>query len=469
MGVQKRKMKFHRFYRNIFLAATDMLCVCGFLLFPAFSVYMTGNQELVKNAVYLLLIPAVILLCNNLSGLYGGHFFYPGIGIGKVRELKSLTLSVIIGYASFSVFAVLTGRWNIFPLETLLLSFFLTLPMTVICRFACRHLLNRFPGTRTRVLIAGAGKTGRAVAREITRDNYYGFEVAGFLDDNCTGKDIAGPVSRAAEIAAEKQINFLFICMPPQHLAGYFNVLLSHFHHIIFASSRHILPIMWTRSLALGYTAAFEINNRLQFKMFLLCKKILEAALALLVLPFIIIVGSIIAVLIKATSAGPVFYRADRIGKNGRKIRILKFRTMYRNADDILEEILENDPVLKKEWLSKFKLTDDPRITPLGKFLRKTSLDELPQFWNVLTGDMAIIGPRPIVEAEKHYYGANFHVFSVVKPGITGLWQISGRNDLDYSERVNLDVYYVRNWSLWLDYFIFLKTIVNVLARRGAY
>jgi undecaprenyl-phosphate galactose phosphotransferase len=142
---------------------------------------------------------------------------------------------------------------------------------------------------------------------------------------------------------------------------------------------------------------------------------------------------------------------------------------MYRNADDMLEEILENDPVLKKEWLSKFKLTDDPRITPLGKFLRKTSLDELPQFWNVLTGDMAIIGPRPIVEAEKHYYGVNFHVFSVVKPGITGLWQISGRNDLDYSERVNLDVYYVRNWSLWLDYFIFLKTIVNVLARRGAY
>ncbi len=462
-------MKFHRFYRNIFLAATDMLCVCGFLLLTVIPVYLTGNEELLKNTVYLLIIPAVILLSNNLSGLYGGHFFYPGIGIGKVQELKYLTLSVFIGYASFFAFAVLTGRGNLFPLKNLLCSFVFTLPMTVLCRFTCRHFLNGIPGTRTRVLIAGAGKNGRAVAREITRDNYYGFEVAGFLDDNCTGNDIAGPVSRAVEIAVEKQINFLIICMPPQHLTGYFNTLLSHFHHIVFASSRHILPIMWTRSLALGYTSAFEINNRLQFKMFLFCKKIIEIALALLMLPFIAIIGSVIAVLIKVTSAGPVFYRADRIGKNGRKIRILKFRTMYRNADDILEEILENDPVLKKEWLEKFKLTDDPRITPLGKFLRKTSLDELPQFWNVLTGDMAIIGPRPIVEAEKHYYGVNFHVFSVVKPGITGLWQISGRNDLDYSERVNLDVYYVRNWSLWLDYFIFLKTIVNVLARRGAY
>ena len=193
---------------------------------------------------------------------------------------------------------------------------------------------------------------------------------------------------------------------------------------------------------------------------------LLLSALGIVVLSPVLLV---LVIAIKLDSPGPVLFRQKRVGIHKTHFHILKFRTMYRNADDILEEILENDPVLKKEWLSKFKLTDDPRITPLGKFLRKTSLDELPQFWNVLTGDMAIIGPRPIVEAEKHYYGANFHVFSVVKPGITGLWQISGRNDLDYSERVNLDVYYVRNWSLWLDYFIFLKTIVNVLARRGAY
>ena len=190
--------------------------------------------------------------------------------------------------------------------------------------------------------------------------------------------------------------------------------------------------------------------------------------MALIILPFIFLLGSVIALLIKLTSPGPVLYRAERLGQNGKKIFIWKFRTMCQDADDMLENILENDPVLKMEWEQKFKLANDPRITPLGRFLRRTSLDELPQFWNVITGDMAIIGPRPIVEKERHYYGENFHVFSVVKPGITGLWQVSGRSDLDYTRRVNLDVYYVTNWTLWLDYMILLKTIASVFQPRGA-
>ena len=141
---------------------------------------------------------------------------------------------------------------------------------------------------------------------------------------------------------------------------------------------------------------------------------------------------------------------------------------MYQGADAALETMLENNPQMRKEWQKNFKLENDPRITPLGKLLRKTSLDELPQFWNVLKGDIAIIGPRPIVEEEKHYYGERFKIFSAVKPGITGLWQVSGRNELDYEERVNLDVFYVTNWRLWMDYYIFLKTFIIVLSRRGA-
>ena len=133
-----------------------------------------------------------------------------------------------------------------------------------------------------------------------------------------------------------------------------------------------------------------------------------------------------------------------------------------------VKKMLENNPDMKKEWEKKFKLEHDPRITPLGRILRRTSLDELPQFWNVLMGEMAIIGPRPIVEKERHYYGVNFQVFSIVKPGITGLWQVSGRSETSYEERVNLDLYYVSNWRIWMDYYIFLKTILIVLTRRGA-
>ena len=141
---------------------------------------------------------------------------------------------------------------------------------------------------------------------------------------------------------------------------------------------------------------------------------------------------------------------------------------MYEDADDRLESILAEDPELARQWRLRFKLDHDPRITPLGKFLRKSSLDELPQFFNVLHGEMAVIGPRPIVEAEKVYYGSNYEVFARVKPGITGLWQVSGRSDTTYERRVDLDMHYVMNWSVWLDFYILLKTVLEVFRCRGA-
>jgi len=177
---------------------------------------------------------------------------------------------------------------------------------------------------------------------------------------------------------------------------------------------------------------------------------------------------AVLAVLVKLTSAGPIFYCANRVGRHGIPIKVYKFRTMYVNADDRLEQILAEDPRKACEWHEKFKLSHDPRVTPLGRFLRRTSLDELPQLWNVLKGDMAMIGPRPIVETEKAYYGEHYEMFTRVKPGITGLWQVSGRSDTTYERRIILDMYYIMNWSVWLDYFIFLKTLKEVLFCRGA-
>ena len=176
----------------------------------------------------------------------------------------------------------------------------------------------------------------------------------------------------------------------------------------------------------------------------------------------------VLALLVKCSSRGPVFYRARRLGVNGKPIEVWKFRTMYKDADERLAKILAENPELKKEWDENFKLKNDPRITPLGKILRKTSLDELPQFVNVLRGEMAVIGPRPIVEKEIAYYGPSYEVFSRVKPGITGFWQVSGRSDTTYERRIELDMYYINNWSIWLDYYIFLKTVKEVLICRGA-
>ena len=166
---------------------------------------------------------------------------------------------------------------------------------------------------------------------------------------------------------------------------------------------------------------------------------------------------------------GPILFRHRRIGQGGRTFECLKFRTMVPNAEQILHDLLERDPEARAEWLRDHKLSCDPRVTRLGRFLRKTSLDELPQIWNVLRGEMSLVGPRPIVKEEMLRYGRYLTTYMDVKPGITGLWQVTGRNDTDYRRRVIMDTYYVRRQNLMLDIGILLRTVKVVLARHGAY
>lgn len=177
----------------------------------------------------------------------------------------------------------------------------------------------------------------------------------------------------------------------------------------------------------------------------------------------------IVAVVAILHRDGNVIYRHRRVGKGGRMFECLKFRTMVPNADRVLHELLENNEELKAEWLEGHKLRHDPRVTRIGRFLRRTSLDELPQLWNVLRGDMSLVGPRPIVREELLRYGRSASLYLAVKPGVTGLWQTMGRNELDYRRRVAIDVYYVRNRTLLLDIYILLRTARVVLAGDGAY
>lgn len=177
----------------------------------------------------------------------------------------------------------------------------------------------------------------------------------------------------------------------------------------------------------------------------------------------------IVAGLIHFGDRGPVFFAQSRLGYGGRSFRCLKFRTMLVGADAALARHLEADPEAMAEWKATRKLKDDPRITPIGKILRRTSLDELPQLINIARGEMSLVGPRPIVREEADYYGEVLGDYLSVRPGLTGLWQISGRNDIGYEERVRIDAHYVLNISLAEDLRIILRTVVAVLARRGSY
>lgn len=166
---------------------------------------------------------------------------------------------------------------------------------------------------------------------------------------------------------------------------------------------------------------------------------------------------------------GPAFYSQSRVGKDGKTFQCFKFRTMVVGADRVLQDMLANDPAARAEWERDFKLKNDPRITPLGLMLRKTSLDELPQLLNVLRGEMSLVGPRPVTAAEESYYGKYFKDYLSIRPGMTGLWQVSGRNDISYDQRVQMDTWYARNVSLWVDIKILLTTIGVVLRRKGSY
>ncbi len=196
-------------------------------------------------------------------------------------------------------------------------------------------------------------------------------------------------------------------------------------------------------------------------------KRILDTTVAVLALAFLSPLLLAVAILVK-TDRGPALFGHTRLGQGGRRFRCLKFRTMGVDAEDRLQALLANDPAAAAEWAATQKLAHDPRVTGIGAVLRKTSLDELPQLLNVLHGEMSLVGPRPIVEAEVVRYGDNIDCYYAVRPGVTGLWQVSGRSETSYADRVELDTRYVRNWSLGQDLSILLKTVPAVLARRGA-
>lgn len=197
-------------------------------------------------------------------------------------------------------------------------------------------------------------------------------------------------------------------------------------------------------------------------------KRWFDIAVASLMLVVAALPMAIVALLVKR-DGGHALYSHTRIGLDGKPFGCLKFRSMAMDADALLESYLAENQEARAEWEASRKLKNDPRVTPLGRFIRKTALDELPQLFNVIRGDMALVGPRPVTQSELNYYGSTVKLYSSVRPGITGLWQVSGRSDLSYDQRVRLDTWYVRNWTPWHDIAILLKTIPAVLMRRGAY
>lgn len=205
-----------------------------------------------------------------------------------------------------------------------------------------------------------------------------------------------------------------------------------------------------------------DINEKVVYS---IIKRFLDILISIIGLIVLFPVFLILGIIIRIDSPGPIVFAHKRIGKNGKDIKIFKFRTMYKDAEEMIKKFDENQ---MKEYKENYKLKDDPRITKIGKILRKTSLDELPQIFNIIKGDLSIVGPRPVVESELEKYGKNKDKFLSVTPGLTGYWQANGRSTTTYEQRVNMELYYVDNRSLWMDIKIFFKTFISVVKKEGA-
>jgi Undecaprenyl-phosphate galactose phosphotransferase WbaP len=221
-----------------------------------------------------------------------------------------------------------------------------------------------------------------------------------------------------------------------------------------------------SKTLDFKEVIGFQICHNLLNPWSMILKRGEDLLISGLGLVFLSPLALLLALIIRLDSPGGVFYRQDRLGKNG---KILKFRTMYTNGDQIFQEWLIKNPALRKEWENYQKLKHDPRVTRVGRLLRRFSIDELPQIWNIFIGEMSLVGPRPIMVSQKEIYGPAIQDYFQIKPGITGLWQVSGRNRTTFVRRVELDMEYIQRWSLWLDIYIVFQTVKEILMPEGAY
>jgi Undecaprenyl-phosphate galactose phosphotransferase WbaP len=365
------------------------------------------------------------------------------------------------------------------PRDILLGMILGTLILLPMGRGLTKRLLSRLGLWGRQVIVLGAGTIGERVVKTLVQTPLQGLQPIAAFDDDwrkhqgvVAGVPVLGNLAEAETVAKEMGINHAIVAipsLPPEQLAEFVSRQSRHFGVMQFVPDLVSLPSEVVYTSNLTGMLALEVHNQLAIPVNRIVKRTLDIIAVtlggILISPILLLIG----IAVYLDSPGPIFFGHKRIGRDGKFFKAWKFRTMISNAQEKLEQYLKENPELETEWRETQKLQNDPRVTRIGKFLRKYSLDELPQLWNVFIGEMSLVGPRPIVEAEAEKYGKGFELYKLVRPGITGYWQTSGRSDTDYDERVALDSFYVRNWSVWLDIIILVKTPAVVLGGEGAY
>lgn len=413
-----------------------------------------------------------------VSMFVGG--LYPGVGIGGLLELRRLIMAVCVGFGLSWI--LLSARLELAPAANtaLVVALIINAAAMPLARRIFRKFLARFDWWTQPAIVYGGGNFAASVYRSLRAQRELGLRPVGIVDDwHSQWLDEAvkpewylGGFSESAAIAERHGAYWGFVAIENKSSAEIEDIIdrqINTIPHLLIVAENSATCRQWSGAQSCGGIVGKRIDESLLLPGPQLLKRLIDVTLvslcSIVFLPLLIA----LAIAVRISSPGKIFYGQERIGRGGKKFRAWKFRSMVVNADAVLKEYLAAHPELRAEWERDHKLKNDPRVTRVGWFLRKTSLDELPQLWNVLVGDMSLVGPRPIVDAEVKKYAAAFPLYLKVRPGITGLWQINGRNNTTYQQRVHFDMQYVRNWSPWLDGYILLNTIEVVLRCKGAY
>jgi Undecaprenyl-phosphate galactose phosphotransferase WbaP len=414
------------------------------------------------------------LIFFGLAGLY------PAVGMSQVEELKKLVTTATLVILSMTALSFWLRNAENFSRLTPTLTWLFAIIVLPVNRDIIRTVAVRLHLWGEPVALIGYGKQSQWVLEFFQKNEKLGLKPVVILD--ASGRASYPPPNiRVVKVNAlypkdgidsltdVKTALIVLSDVPAKFMTMISSNQKGGWERLILLPNLEQISSFGVMSFDFGGVLGLEVSHSLLNPFQQAVKRLLDI--------FIVIVGGIITspilgflvILLFFDTKGSVLYGHSRVGKGGKKFMAWKFRTMVKDADRKLQEYLDRYPDMRSEWESTHKLRSDPRVTPLGGILRRYSLDELPQLINVLKGEMSLVGPRPIVEDEVRHYGDLFDPYTWVRPGITGMWQVSGRSDTTYAQRVSLDEYYVRNWSIWLDLYILVRTVFVVLLRKGAY
>jgi Undecaprenyl-phosphate galactose phosphotransferase WbaP len=414
-----------------------------------------------------------VFLCSYwMSGLYSQP------ALSQPEDLErgtACSFCIFLSLAASTLTMRGGSRFFTFALGTCIVANAILMPLF---RELARHLFSKSRGWGYQAVIFGSGDEARALIERSRSQKEGGLHPVAVVDPNHSqGPFVCGlPIKRSLESAArfldKSSPAYGLLTVSAASSEEIVRLLKSPeatiFSRIVLVSNPSAMSSLWAMPLSRRHTQSLNTRSRVESLSYRLAKRPFDMLVSGALLTALFPIMALISVAIKLGSRGPVFFGHERIGKQGNTFKTWKFRTMRVNSRETLDTWILENPAAREEWARSGKLQNDPRVTTIGKFLRSTSLDELPQLWNVLRGDMSLVGPRPIVEEEIERYGEDYKVFSRAQGGVTGLWQVSGRSSTSYNERVMLDTFYVQNWSIWLDLSIMIRTIGAVLLRKGA-